>query len=254
MHRANEVRPVLSALSSLAEKYNFAAVCIRHLGKAAKGRAVYAGLGSIDFAAAARSMLLVAEHPEAPHMRVMAHVKSSLAPAGKSISYEIKDGALLWAGPTEHTAEDLLATKGFDNERGSSDEASEFLKELLAEGAQPAQDVLKAARDIGIAKRTLERAKKDLEVTSHRASAGNEGAGKWLWSLPSKHAGDLAALRDNPVIDAPLATPPSYTQKTLATLQDTREEHEEPQDRNTANEIPLDDDTSHLLGGYEGEL
>ena len=148
MHRANEVRPVLSALSNLSEKYNFAAVCIRHLGKAAKGRAIYAGLGSIDFAAAARSMLLVAEHPEVPHMWVMAHVKSSLAPAGKSISYEIKDGAILWAGPTEHTAEDLLVTKGFDNDRGSSDEASEFLKDFLVEGAQPAQDVLKAARDI----------------------------------------------------------------------------------------------------------
>ncbi len=186
-------------------------------------------------------------------MRVMAHVKSSLAPAGKSISYEIKDGAILWAGPTEHTAEDLLVTKGFDSERGSSDEASEFLKDFLAEGAQPAQDVLKAAREIGIAKRTLERVKKDLEVTSHRASAGNEGAGKWLWSLPSKHAGDLAALQSSPVVDATLATPPTYTGEPLASLQDVREGREKTQDRNTAN-VPVEDGSSHLLGRYGGEL
>ena len=52
MHRANEVRPLLSGLSKLAEEYQASIILIRHLGKSMKGKAMYSGLGSIDFAAA----------------------------------------------------------------------------------------------------------------------------------------------------------------------------------------------------------
>ena len=64
MYRANEVRPLLAALVLLAEQYNCAVVCVRHLSKASQSRAIYRGLGSIDFAAAARSVLMVGEEPQ----------------------------------------------------------------------------------------------------------------------------------------------------------------------------------------------
>ena len=62
MYRANEVRPILAALVLLAEQYNCAIVCVRHLSKAPYSRAIYRGLGSIDFTAAARSVLLVGSY------------------------------------------------------------------------------------------------------------------------------------------------------------------------------------------------
>jgi RecA-family ATPase len=63
MHRANEVRPVLAGLAALAEEYDCAIMTIRQLTKSAQDRAVYRGLGSIDFAAAARSIVLAGQEP-----------------------------------------------------------------------------------------------------------------------------------------------------------------------------------------------
>ena len=143
MHRANEVRPLLSALSNLAEKYSCAVVCIRHLSKAIGGKALYAGLGSIDFAAAARSVLQVGEQDDE---RFLAHAKSSLAPQGKSIRYELRDGSLNWLGVSDVTAEELRAPPRRDEGKSVSavDTAVSFLESFLADGPQASNDVAKS--------------------------------------------------------------------------------------------------------------
>lgn len=191
MHRANEVRPILSGLSRLAEEHECAIVAIRHLGKSAKGRAIYSGLGSIDFAAAARSVLLVGEHQGD---RLIAHVKSSLAPTGKTLRYILKDGTLEWAGTSDVNPDDMLIAVHNAGDATREDEAKDFLADMLAEGPQPVSELRKLARQAGIANRTLDRAKQALGITSHRV--GKLGSsGEWVW----KHAnpqedGALGAL------------------------------------------------------------
>ena len=59
MHRANEIRPLMKRVSVLAEKYHCAVVLIGHMNKNSTGKSSYRGLGSIDFQAAARSVLIV---------------------------------------------------------------------------------------------------------------------------------------------------------------------------------------------------
>ena len=59
MHRANEIRPIMTELSELAEQYHCAILLIGHMNKMQKGKSIYRGLGSIDLTAAARSVLLV---------------------------------------------------------------------------------------------------------------------------------------------------------------------------------------------------
>ena len=63
MHRANEIRPIMSKLSRIAEETGAAIIVIGHLNKAHSGKSIYRGLGSIDIAAAARSILTVGEVP-----------------------------------------------------------------------------------------------------------------------------------------------------------------------------------------------
>jgi hypothetical protein len=92
MHRANEVRPVLAKLVTLAERYNCAMLLIRHLGKAQTDRAIYRGLGSIDFVAAARSVLMIGQEPDVPAKRAIIQTKNSLATVGPAIGYEIREG------------------------------------------------------------------------------------------------------------------------------------------------------------------
>lgn len=118
MNQANDVRPVLTAVGQLAEKYSCAVICIRHLAKSARSP-LHKGLGSVDFTAFARSQLLVGKHEG---QTVLTHAKSSLAPAGRSIAYELRDGRLYWLGGSDTTPDDVAnplpptAQKGGDGE------------------------------------------------------------------------------------------------------------------------------------------
>lgn len=178
MHRANEVRPVMAALANLAERYSTALLCVRHLSKAPSGRAMYRGMGSIDFSAAARSILLAGQDPENPEKRAIIHLKSSLAAAGPSIGFELTPEGFLWTGLSSLTVGALFKSDiQAEEERGSIREAKEFLLEMLAGGPMPAKDLIQDASDCGISKRTLDRAKKKLGVQSEKRGD------KWYWNL-----------------------------------------------------------------------
>lgn len=180
MHRANEVRPVLTALGKLADEYGCAVLSITHLRKSSSERAIYRGLGSIDFAAAARSILLVAEDPDdaTGRRRVMAHVKSSLAEKGSSIAYELRDGAFYWAGVSTATPEALLAPRGLDDGEPKLPQVTDWLHDLLAEGAVPSREVEeRAAVELGVSKRTLWRAAREVGVRTRKAGR------VWVWEL-----------------------------------------------------------------------
>jgi hypothetical protein len=198
MHRANETRPILTGLAALAEAYDCAILVIRHLGKSAKDRAVYRGLGSIDFAAAARSILLVGHDPQQPRRRVMAHVKSSLAPHGGSLGYELREGRFWWTGPSAVSAEDLLRASPMDEERSATEEAIDFLRDILADGEKPAKDVIREAKRAGISEITLRRAKAGI-VHPHKAHTvgGKRGEGPWVWTLLDDQASSLPPQRND---------------------------------------------------------
>ena len=87
MNRANEVRPMFRRLADVAERTGCAVILIGHLNKAAGGQSAYRGLGSIDFRAAARSVLLIGRVKREPNVRVIVHDKSSLAPEGKPVAF-----------------------------------------------------------------------------------------------------------------------------------------------------------------------
>lgn len=94
INKANEVRSVLSQLGRIAEDYGCAVILVGHLNKSRGSKANYRGLGSIDFEAAARSVLLVGRLKDDENIRVVAHEKSSLAPNGKPIAFEWNDTEL----------------------------------------------------------------------------------------------------------------------------------------------------------------
>ena len=132
MHRANEIRPLMKRVAVLAEKYHCAIILIGHMNKNSNGKSSYRGLGSIDFQAAARSVLIVGRIKDEPEIRVVCHVKSSLAPEGKSIAFRLdKETGFEWIGEYDISADDLLSG---DSRGQKSRKAKEFLLEILANG------------------------------------------------------------------------------------------------------------------------
>lgn len=176
MHRANEIRPLMKRIAVLAEKYHCAIILIGHMNKNSNGKSSYRGLGSIDFQAAARSVLIVGRIKDEPEIRVVCHVKSSLAPEGKSVAFRLdKDTGFEWIGEYDISADDLLSG---DNRGQKIHEAKEFLKEILVSGSVAQTKVAEEAESRGIKKKTLWNAKKELEIES--VKIGNQ----WFWMLP----------------------------------------------------------------------
>ena len=154
-----------------------------HMNKmsgAVKG--LYRGLGSIDIAAAARSILLIGRVKDSPTMRVMAHLKSSLAQEGQSIAFDIggETGCFEWIGKYNISAEELLnaGSRGRAAQTTKKDKAMDMLQELLLDGAMPCQDIYEYFDDADIGRRTVDNAKKDKGIVSFKKGA------IWYWKLP----------------------------------------------------------------------
>ena len=177
MHRANEVRPVLKRLGRLAEHTGAAVILVGHMNKMQGAKSAYRGLGSIDFRAAARSVLLVGRPEEGDNRRVVVHDKSSLAPEGPAILFSLdEEKGFVWDGFSDLTAVGLL-TGG----RGETKirQAEQLLKTLLTNGELLSEDLFRRASALGISERTLKIAKQNLGVSASRRD------GKWYAGLPS---------------------------------------------------------------------
>lgn len=175
MHRANEIRPLMKRVAVLAEKYHCAIILIGHMNKNSNGKSSYRGLGSIDFQAAARSVLIVGRIKDEPEIRVVCHVKSSLAPEGKSIAFRLdKETGFEWIGEYDISADDLLSG---DSRGQKSRKEKEFLLEILANGGMAQRKIEEEAEKRGIKKKTLRNAKLELEIDS--VKRGNQ----WFWML-----------------------------------------------------------------------
>ncbi|HVT16581.1 MAG TPA: AAA family ATPase [Thermoanaerobaculia bacterium] len=183
IYRANEVRSVLAPLAKIAERYGCAILAVRHVNKAKGGRAIYAGQGSIDFTAAARSVLLAGSAAGDPQEHALLHIKSNLAASGRAYGYRIEEERFFWTGESRLTAGDLLAPEVASEELTADGEARAFLRDLLAEGPVPARRVVAAAKAAGITERTLRRAKDREGIAVTKQGFG--ASGQWLWSIPS---------------------------------------------------------------------
>jgi hypothetical protein len=184
LHKANETRAVMARLAIIAEKYNCAIIAVRHLTKGGRDKAIYRGIGSIDFTASCRSVLLVGNDPDDPKRRAMVQIKCNLAPLGAAVGYEIRDGQFFWTGESSLTAERIL-TSASDEGRGSSRKsAEEFLREILADGPVPSKDVMREARVAGISHSTLIRAKDRLGIKVRKEGQPGSKDQRWVWEMP----------------------------------------------------------------------
>ena len=163
MNRANEVRPIFMRLGQVAQRTGCAILLIGHLNKAAGMQSLQRGLGSIDIAAAVRSVMFIGKLKHDPTMRILTHEKSSLAPPGTSLAFSLGDeGGFRWVGEYDITADEMLS--GIEPQRETkTQQAKDLICTLLAGGKQVlSEDIDKAALERGIPGRTVRDAKREL--------------------------------------------------------------------------------------------
>lgn len=196
MHRANDVRRALQGLVDLAEQYGCAVLGITHFSKGSAGNnPAERVLGSQAFGALARTVLVAAKQEDS-EQRVLARAKSNIADDSGGCSYTVEectvgDGItttrVLWGDRIEGSARDILAdverTEADQEDRRTElDDAIDFLRDLLAKGPVPTQQIKKDADGNGLSWATVRRAQKAIGA---KAKKGGVKDG-WAWVLPAE--------------------------------------------------------------------
>lgn len=196
-HKDQDIRRVLSALGTAADRNRCTVLLLRHLNKARGGDPLYRGGGSIGIVGAARAGLLVAADPNDPTRRVLACVKSNLGVMPDSLAYRLVDSPdhgvarVIWDGVTTHDAHSLLAAPSGDSTEDRHD-IDRWLTDYLANGSKKANEVYSAADAAGYSKDQAKRAKKRLGIDAVRET----GDGPWFWKLQTKGVDDQGSTSD----------------------------------------------------------
>jgi hypothetical protein len=195
--RDQSVRRALAPLHRMAEDTGCANCIVLHLNKGGGDKAIYRIGGSIGIPGAARSALLLARDPDDAEdgpRRVLAHIKCNVGPEAESLLYEVKPtlipasdsepevetARLELIGESAHLSPHLLNGRSAD-ERLDVDVAAEFLQDALADGEwHPSKAIKESARPVGIALRTLQRAREKIGAEHDRQGFPAVS----MWRLP----------------------------------------------------------------------
>lgn len=193
-HKATDVRGALIPLQTLAAETGTAIILVSHLNKnEANSAAMDRVMGSGAYVAVCRSAWLVATDPddETKRRRILTPLKNNLGDDQTGFAFTI-EGAQLPNGittsnvvfdpnPVHVAADDLLhrtkAATGKAPPR-EREKACRFLRQELADGPKPTNDIDEAANAAGITHDTLKQARKELKVEAIKNKGNNGG-----WSL-----------------------------------------------------------------------
>jgi hypothetical protein len=219
-YKSHPVRQAVAALNQIAREHGCGVLVVFHLNKGVSTDPLLRHEGSAAFTQVVRGGLMVGHDPDDPdgedgRQRVLAVSSSNLAAIAPSLRYEISTARVMGdtgeeivtarvacTGESAAGAHDLLRGHPDEEEQTGTDEAEAMLAEELAEGARPADKVIKQARQLGISDKQLRRARGRLGLESTKT--GFQGG--WEWSLPkpphrrrpsnSPEQGHLGRLRD----------------------------------------------------------
>jgi hypothetical protein len=168
MDCAESVHPALTHLERVAERTNSVILLVGHLSKA-RGSAQHRALGSVDIINAVPSALFLGKaEGYDDDIRIAAHGKSNFLELGRSQMFRLgKKGGFEWLEDCDATADEVTAHSR-SSRSTRTEEAVNFIQDLLDENAMLATEIEEIASNSGISERALKRAKKLAGVRTAR--------------------------------------------------------------------------------------
>lgn len=182
------LRRTIGPLKEIAADTGAAIVLLRHLNGRSNAPAYRRGLGGASLTNIARSVLVMALHPDDdgdPNgRRVIAYVKGNLeGRQTTSVEVALDNAGRVVIGPeVEISADELLVQQPRSSaaRRTSLAEATSWLQEFLDGREVPTTEVEEAAAERDISQRTLERARAEIGVLYRRVPITNfDGTSTW---------------------------------------------------------------------------
>lgn len=179
INSANEVRPQFNHLIRAAKENDCAIIVVDHMNKMTGQSIIFRTVGSIDIVGAVRSVVTVVMN-SGRDKRYFVLSKSNLAPLGSCIVFTLDNNGITFLEEMDARAEELIengtSVIGRPDER--LQEAVQFIRTMLDEGAVPSSECEKRLDEAGIKTSTAKTAKKLLGVVSTKTGHS------WSWSLP----------------------------------------------------------------------
>jgi putative DNA primase/helicase len=200
--RDTDVRAILGPLCELAEELHIAVVAVMHFNKKTDvTNALLRISNSIAFGATARHVYAVVHDPDSKRW-LFVRAKNNYAPSTQqALAYsfatrkigndsrtkqDITAPYIEWhAQHVDVTATEAMQAAIANKTPTQRDAAKKFLQGMLTAGPVPQAQVEDAAKGNGISKRTLERAKHELNIVATKDGEG----GTWSWRLPLRPPG-----------------------------------------------------------------
>ena len=165
MQNAARMRITMQRLAEIAEHHRCAFLLIGHLTKSDGGKSLYRGLGSIDIAAVARSVLLITRDKDYPDLRYMTPIKSSLSYEASSICFVLdQEVGFQWIGRCSGP----IGTLESGNSFSKKEKAKAILKILLSSGEMRSKDIMTRMKQFHISERTVRTAGKELGIEAYK--------------------------------------------------------------------------------------
>lgn len=183
----NSARDIMNHLIALGQATDCTFIIAAHTSKQVTAEAINRLIGSIDFISSARSVLTVGHNPNCDSQKALAHTKSNLGPLADTILYHIDydEDLVKFDGFSNLTDNEIIAPK---EPRGkpspATEDAKDFLMEVLADGYATSKEVQDAAKMAGISTGTLQKAKDELKVTTKHYK-GDTRLLYW-WIMPGR--------------------------------------------------------------------
>jgi len=183
---ASGIRRMMNRLCKWANFYNCAVLIIGHLNKKEGANDLYRGLGSIDVTASARSVLQLETDAFSPGIRIIRHVKSSLAARGEDVRFSINPNhGIVWlkdenSGSSVSNVPDTKPKEEVATRKEKKQTiAAGMLRELLSDGPMLSSDIEEFFKGSEVGFKTVQLVKNNLKILSFRKD------GKWYWGAPA---------------------------------------------------------------------
>jgi putative DNA primase/helicase len=190
-HRNAEVRSVLAPLADLAARHGVAVLAVSHLRKTVSGDAVLQVTGSLAFAAAARTVYIVARDPSDPARRLFLPAKNNVGEDRTGYAFRIEPVSLTSGIDTCRiawepdvvtiSADEALAGRQHGTSAGKLAAATRWLEDMLADRPVPQKLLEAEATKAGHGWATVRRAQRKVGITSTKTGYGQG----WVWQLPA---------------------------------------------------------------------
>ncbi len=179
MGQRNAMRNCLNPLIGWGEKYGCTFLVVVHTNKrqGVSGRNRVAD--SADIWDISRSVLIAGQTQDGK--RYLSHEKSNYSEPGATAIFDIVDSVAVFEGYSDKKDKDFVSEQNYGTRNAPQrTEAEQFIYEFLRHGKKPTKELDEAAKEEGISKNTLNRAKTGLRkrglLGSRSEGFGNDKA------------------------------------------------------------------------------